>query len=101
MRKRTCGYDRVYAGRCGAPVEKGRKFCKDHYGLLCRICKRQATRECIWESMRRRGLAGYSVKVCRVALCGSEKCRIMHYKIAEHYCGPSPARFSPLVDLAT
>ena len=91
MRKRTCDYDQACAGRCGAPTEKGRKFCKNHYGVLCRICERQATRECIWASFL----------VCRVALCGSEKCRRMHYKIAKHYCGPRPARFSHLVELAT
>jgi len=85
MKKRTCGYERAYASRCGAPVEKGQKFCKEHYGILCRICERQATRECIWELMRSRGLAGYSVKVCGAALCKSERCRAKHYGIARHW----------------
>lgn len=63
-----CKFDKAWVGNCNNKTVKSELYCKDHLGLKCVVCGKQATHTCTWAS---------SIS-CGAPLCYSEKCRIKH-----------------------
>lgn len=60
-----CNFNLAWIGKCGKPVHKN-GVCEEHSETKCRVCKRQATRQCSIASSL----------VCGMPLCSQCKCPV-------------------------
>lgn len=42
----TCNFNKAWQGKCKNPRAGKSEYCKDHKGLKCCVCGKQANREC-------------------------------------------------------